>query len=679
MVYHRWQIGTPNAAKSKELAQQLGTSTLLSDLLLSRGYESAQQAEQLLSGETLSSAALLADIDVAVQRIHAAIDGGEKIAVFGDYDVDGVTATALMFTYLDSVGAEVYFKLPNREDSGYGLSQKAIDVMAKFGVKLIITVDNGISACEEIAYAAEKGIDVVVTDHHLPPPVLPQAVAVIDPLRADDVSPAKNLSGVGVAFKVICALEGCEPEEMLPYYGDLVAIGTIADIMLLSGENRVMVKEGLAAIQNTERPGLAALLEIAGYADKPVTAENIGFGISPRLNAAGRMDDATAALQLLLCEDMEEAQELAHQLNEHNIQRQKAEQEIIEELSAQISHDPALLQSRVLVVWGQGYHAGVIGIAASRLLERFGKPTIILTVDEEGNAKGSGRSFAGFSLHSAIASCADFLERYGGHDLAAGLSLKAENLPLLRQRINAYAVQEVPVIRRPPLKIDAPVNLARVTVEDVETLEILAPYGNGNPSPLFVLQNAVIDAVYSLSEGKHTRLRLRQNNAVLYAVMFGVSPQQLAYKQGDCVDAAIYLSVYETASGRNLSGRVKELRPVGLDECYIEQAEIYESYGTGAALSAQQLAQICPSRADVADFYRTIPAEGLTQTDLRPTFKRLGAERTGKILAAADILLELGHIVQDNKSGQSRLCHVQQTIKRPLGESVLLQRLQTPK
>ncbi|MEG2930686.1 MAG: single-stranded-DNA-specific exonuclease RecJ, partial [Ruthenibacterium sp.] len=573
MFYRPWQINRPDAALAADLAEQTQLPRLVCDVLLSRGVASAAEVQDILGqGQTLSSPMCMKNMDAAAQRILRAVDGGERIVVFGDYDVDGVTATAMLYTYLDSVGAEVYYKLPSRADDGYGLFPDIVEQMAAKNVTLIITVDNGVSANEAIARANELGVDVVVTDHHLPPEVLPAAAAIVDPQLADDESPCKTLCGAGVAFKLICALEGCAPEELLPFYGDLAAIGTIADIMVLVGENRLIVKEGLKMLRHTDRPGLAALIESCGFAGKELTAENVSFGLSPRLNAAGRMDNAAAALELLLCEDIDEAQQRVQALEEQNAARQKAEQDITQSVLEAIAADDSYQADKILIVAGEGYHQGVIGIVASRIVERFGKPAIIISIDENGEGKGSGRSLEGISLYHAIAACEDLLLRYGGHAMAAGLSVMRENIPALRKKINEWAAIEHPTLRHPALVLDSPVTLAATKEADVNGLAVLAPFGHGNPSPLFLLESAVIDAVYPVSEGKHSRLRLRQGNASLYAVLFGHSPEALCYAQGDTVDVALSLSVYEGKNGSMLSGRVKELRPSGLDSDYLDSA-----------------------------------------------------------------------------------------------------------
>ena len=377
----------------------------------------------------------------------------------------------------------------------FSLDNKSFSIHDK-GCKLIVTVDNGISAVEEADFAASLGMDLIITDHHLPPETLPKAVAVVDPRREDDHSPFKGLCGAGVAFKLCAALDGCPPEEMLDYCGDLAAVGTVADVMPLVGENRTLVKAGLRQLQQTDRPGFGALLEEVGLAGKPITAENISYAIAPRINAAGRMDNAVTALQLVLCEDPDRAEELAHKLNEINAHRQETEQQIFKAAEELLEQQPERLDDRIMLLWGRDWHPGVIGIVASRLVERTGRPVIVVTIDEHGEGKGSGRSVQGFNLHTCIGSCADLLVRYGGHAMAAGLSVREENLPELRRRLNEWAARECPVLHTPPLTCDVTIHLDRITVESVRHLDQLAPYGAENPTPVFLLQSAVVDGVY---------------------------------------------------------------------------------------------------------------------------------------------------------------------------------------
>ena len=566
--------------------------------------------------------------------------------------------------------------LPSREGDGYGLSRNAIRSIHDKGCKLIVTVDNGISAVEEADYAAELGIDLIITDHHLPPETLPKAIAVVDPRREDDTSPFKGLCGAGVAFKLCAALDGCPPEEMLDYCGDLAAVGTVADVMPLTGENRTLVKAGLRQLQNTDRPGLEALLEEVGLAGKPVTAENVSYAIAPRINAAGRMDNAVTALQLVMCEDPDRAAELAHKLNEINTKRQETELQIFKAAQELLEQEPERLEDRVMLLWGRDWHPGVIGIVASRLVERTGRPVIVVTIDKHGECKGSGRSVQGFNLHACIGACADLLIRYGGHAMAAGLSVREENLPALRRRLNDWAARECPVLHTTPLECDLPIHLDRVTVESVRKLDQLAPYGAENPTPVFLLQNAVLDGVYPVSEGRHSRLRLRQGNASVYAVWFGMPPEQLPYAMGDVVDAALNLSVYDSPRGAQLSGRILDLHPAGLGTKLAEQAAFVVALRRGTPLTEEQKKLITPERSDIVTVYRELQARRWHAEDLQPLCAKLGEENTGKTLVAVTALEQVGLIATVEKGGAKYLELVPAQGKKNLADAPILKCLE---
>ena len=666
-----------DAKYSSVLSAQQKENALLAGILTARGITDPAEALALLAGEEdLSDPFLLTDMQKACERIWQAIDNGETIVVFGDYDVDGVTATALLYQHLKGMGATVKCMLPSREGDGYGLSRNAIQSIHDKGYQLIVTVDNGISAVEEAEFAAELGIDLIITDHHLPPETLPKAVAVVDPRRLDDTSPFKGLCGAGVAFKLCAALDGCPPEEMLDYCGDLAAVGTVADVMPLTGENRTLVKSGLRQLQNTDRPGLEALLEEVGLAGRPITAENISYAIAPRINAAGRMDSAVTALQLVLCEDPDRAEELAHKLNEINVKRQETELEIFKAAQVLLEQQPERLEDRVMLLWGRDWHPGVIGIVASRLVERTGRPVIVVTVDEHGECKGSGRSVPGFNLHACIGSCADLLIRYGGHAMAAGLSVREENLPELRRRLNEWAARECPVLHTAPLECDLPIHLDRVTVDSVRRIDALAPFGAENPTPVFLLQSAVVDGVYPVSEGRHSRLRLRQGNASVYAVWFGMPPEQLPYTMGDVVDAALNLSVYESARGAQLSGRILDLHPAGLGTKLAEQAALVAALRRGTPLTAEQKTLITPDRSHIITVYRELQARRWHAEDLQPLCAKLGEENTGKTLVAVTALEQVGLIATVEKGGAKYLELVPAQGKKNLADAPILKCLE---
>ena len=666
-----------DAKYSSVLSAQQKENALLAGILTARGITDPAEALTLLAGEEdLSDPFLLTDMQKACECIWQAIDNGETIVVFGDYDVDGVTATALLYQHLKGMGATVKCMLPSREGDGYGLSRNAIQSIHDKGYQLIVTVDNGISAVEEAEFAAELGIDLIITDHHLPPETLPKAVAVVDPRRLDDTSPFKGLCGAGVAFKLCAALDGCPPEEMLDYCGDLAAVGTVADVMPLTGENRTLVKSGLRQLQNTDRPGLEALLEEVGLAGRPITAENISYAIAPRINAAGRMDSAVTALQLVLCEDPDRAEELAHKLNEINVKRQETELEIFKAAQVLLEQQPERLEDRVMLLWGRDWHPGVIGIVASRLVERTGRPVIVVTVDEHGECKGSGRSVPGFNLHACIGSCADLLIRYGGHAMAAGLSVREENLPELRRRLNEWAARECPVLHTAPLECDLPIHLDRVTVDSVRRIDALAPFGAENPTPVFLLQSAVVDGVYPVSEGRHSRLRLRQGNASVYAVWFGMPPEQLPYTMGDVVDAALNLSVYESARGAQLSGRILDLHPAGLGTKLSEQAALVAALRRGTPLTAEQKTLITPDRSHIITVYRELQARRWHAEDLQPLCAKLGEENTGKTLVAVTALEQVGLIATVEKGGANYLELVPAQCKKNLADAPILKCLE---
>ena len=675
MEYRSWKVRGAGQKALQLLEKQMGLPPLLARLLAARGVESEAQANEILLENTpLSDPFLLKDMDKAVARILQAVDGGENILIFGDYDVDGVTATALLADHLRGMGANVKCMLPSREGEGYGLSEKAVRTAAEKGFSLIVTVDNGISALAEAQLAAQLGVDLVITDHHLPPEQLPPAVAVVDPMRDDDQSPCKSLCGAGVAFKLCAALDGCDPEELLEFCGDLAAIGTIADVMDLRGENRTLVRWGVQSLQNPDRPGLRALIQASGLGDKDISAENVSYILAPRLNAAGRMGKASTALSLLLCEDYDRAQALAEELCRSNQARQEEEGRILAQVRRQLEEEPGRQNDRVLVVWGEDYHPGVIGIVASRLVEQYGRPALVLSLQGE-EGRGSGRSVPGLNLHDALAGCADLLVRYGGHALAAGLTVRRENLEELRRRLNAWALATCPVPQLPPLELDLEVRLDQLDMEGVLAFHALEPYGQGNPTPSFLARGLEISGIYPAGE-KHSRLRLTQDGVSLYAAYFGVQPEQLPYRVGDRVDAALTVSVYQGRSGPMLSGRLRALRPAGQTDEVPRQAALFRALEGQAALNEEEKSLLRPSREDVAAVYREIRAGGVPAEDLQPLFARLGEGRTGKILAGLCALrqLNLVELARDEQASVYRA--VRTTEKKDLASAPILHSLE---
>ena len=668
MNYPAWQLKKGDPAAETALAGA-GCGVLLRRVLAARGCTDPAAAQELLGqGEPLSDPFLLKDMDKAVARIEQAIENEELTVIYGDYDVDGISATAILYECLTSQGAHVRCKLPTR-GSGYGLTRSALESLASKGFKLVITVDNGISAVEEARCAKELGLDLIITDHHLPGDTLPEAIAVVDPKRADDESPFKDLCGAGVAFKLCAALEGCDPAELLEMYGELAALGTVADVMPLVGENRTIVREGLALLQDTMRPGLHALLESAGCSGKPVTADTVSYSLAPRLNAAGRMDNAAVALKLLLCGDEDQATGIAERLAEINTERQQTEQQVFAAALQTLEADPARIRDRVLVVCGEDWHPGVIGIVAARLMERFSRPAIVISM-HEGEGRGSGRAPDSFDLHSALAGCAQYLTRFGGHAAAAGVEIEEENLAAFRQAINAWAAEHAARPEAVSLQLDAAVTLAELNLDNVQAR--LAPFGRENPMPVLLVRHAFVDGLWPMgAEGRHTRVRLRQGNDTVFASVFGVAPQAFAYPVGSEVEAALEVSIFNGRSGPMVSAHLHAIRPAELGNTPSEQAAWFEAFRTGAALPADRAAALLPERADTVALYRRIRTGQVASADLQPVFAAGGAQNTGKILASLTALQELG-LVEDR---DGHWLPVAVTDKRDLASAPVLQRL----
>ena len=665
-----WRFSETNKERAKAMAKQLALDEFLVLLLTVRGYDSAEKISAFLEeGGAFSDPFSLKDMDKAVARIQQAMDAFESIAVFGDYDADGISATALLYSYLETCGANVMFYIPERQGEGYGISRAALDTLAERGVSLIVTVDNGISAVKEIEYANSLGLDVVVTDHHQPGEILPDACAVVDPHRWDCPSSCKNLAGVGVAFKLICAMEGPEgaQDTGLDNYSELVAIGTVADIVPLTGENRALVKYGLRQMAHTDRPGLRALVEEAGLDSKRMTAGNIAFGLAPRMNAAGRMGSPLQSVKLLLSEEPEEAKSLARELGEENHRRQATEQEILEQVQTFFSDNPERLLDRVLVVDGEGFHQGVIGIVAARLLERFGKPVIVIAREEE-LLKGSGRSLPGFSLHEALTACSDLMIKFGGHEQAAGFSMDGSNLEIFRKRINEYAAgREMP---KPALSIDLKLNPAGLSTQIVEQIASLEPFGCGNPAPLFALTGMELVNIYPVGGGKHLRLTVSREDASVTVMRFSTRPDEFPYRVGDVLDLAVTLDASVYRGQEQLSVYVREIRFAEEDtEKMLRERAVYEAFRREEPMAAAEARQLLPSREDHAALYRFLREEKCWRFGTEVLYHRLAADIQGygRLLTALSILEEKGLIVREGAG------KIEQIAVTPTGNKVDLE------
>lgn len=665
MAYKKWIVAENDKNKAAALAEMCDTDPFLTLIALSRGYDTPEELEMFFSDEPiLSSPYELPDMARAAEAINGAIESGKKIAVFGDYDCDGITSTALFYSYLkDKRNADVIYYLPDRFSDGYGMNNNAIDLLKDKGVELIITVDNGIAAFDEVEYAKSIGIETVVTDHHLPPEKLPDALAVVDPHISTSGCEFRDISGVMVAFKVVCALEKCEPEELLPEYADLLAIGLIADVMPIKDENRCVIKEGLKAINNTKKMGLIALLNSAGIGRGEVNAGKVAFGIAPRLNAVGRMSSPIPALELLLCDDFTRANELAALIEEQNRQRQGEEHGVYCE-AAELIEKNGYNYNSVMVVAGEGWHHGVLGIAAARLTERYGKPTILLSV-EDGIAMGSARSIDGFSLYNALSMNEDLLIKFGGHKLAAGLTLSPENVDLLRQRLNEYAQSLPDVI--PTLKLDCKLNISSVTLDLAEALEGLEPYGMGNPSPIFGLYNLEIIRINELSGGKHTKLILSKDGSSIQVMLFCIPTASFPFIVGDVVDIAASLSVNEYAGSRNVTVRATCIRKSGVNENeFFEQLKLYNRFKCGEKITYPTV-----TRQEIGNVYRAIEGTVNNQRVIQCFIGNLGFFKTN---VAIDVLEELG-LISCKKVECAKILTKLPNKKANLEDSEILKRL----
>ena len=635
----RWLIAPKDDKASADIADSTGLPLFVTEIMTARGIKTPQQAKRFLSGEIdFQSPESLAGMPEAVERVSRAINEGERICVYGDYDCDGITATALLTTYLQSVGADVFYYIPSRETEGYGMNKSAMDTLLSMETNLIITVDNGISAHAEIAYAKALGIDVVVTDHHTPRPTLPDA-PVVNPHRHDCESTYKELAGVGVAFTLICALEGADADEILEHYSDLVAIGTIADVVPLTGENRAIVRHGLAQLPESPRPGIHALMEIAGISGE-IGARSVAFGIAPRINAAGRLGEVDEAVELLMTEDAAYAPELAAKLNELNIYRRQIEDRILGEITAKINRSPQLLNRRMLLISGRGWHHGVVGIVASRLVERYGKPCILFAVDGD-EARGSGRAIEGFSLIEAITACEERLTRFGGHKLAAGLTLPVGELAWFGETIEAFCAEKYPVMPIQSIPVDCVLEPQALTAESIKALSLLEPFGAENPQPQLALPGMTLGAILPTSDGKHLRLRVSKGMNELLVIMFRMEEERFPYRVGDELDLVVSAELGEFRGAEQLSVIVQELRPAGFDADEVLPAhERYQRHCRGEYSESCRREDILPDRDLLASVYRFIKQRGKSPTTPELIF---AAEKLpfDKLCVALDVLTEL--------------------------------------
>ena len=632
MKFQKWNIGAPDE-QDIALLRGAGYPYLLSVVLAARGVHSPEAAAEALDRErslTLSPMGMK-DMDKAVARIQRAIADGETIAVFGDYDVDGITSTVLLMDYLKSCGVKCLRYIPRRVEDGYGLSCEAIRGLRDQGATLMVTVDCGITGNEEVAYAASLGMDVVVTDHHECKEQLPAAVAVVDPHRPDCPYPFKHLAGVGVALKLVLALGGQNREDALfARYCTLAAIGTVADVMRMEGENRTIVSCGLEALPHTDFVGIHALLKEAGLLGKPITSIQIGFVLSPRINAAGRMGAADLAADLLETDDPARAEELARQLCDLNRERQAVEQAICADAADKITH----LRSEdrnALVLASEHWHQGVVGIVASRLSEKYSCPSFMIHL-KDGVGKGSCRSYGGFNLFAALESCKGLLSGFGGHELAAGFTIPEENIDAFRTRMNRYVREtcggKLPVSS---LEVDAAITCpGAVTLSEVEELGRLEPYGAGNARPVFALLGAMVDSIQPVGQGRHLKLHLSKGPCRFDAIFFSVTEDECGITAGSRVDVAFYFQINTFRGNTTLQLQLVDIRPsLTPSRHQAEDLALVARLEAGDPLTAQEATRLQTTRDQLVPYWRVLERHlrtGKTETDRLPFLRTLARE-----------------------------------------------------
>ncbi len=641
-----WHLAQYDREKAAALADTLGICTNTASLLCVRGIDTPEAAVHFLKKESCSfyNPFLLKDMDKAVERLTKAIRSGEHICVYGDYDVDGITATSLMCLYLSDKGLQCSHYIPKRNSEGYGMNLTAVENIAKSGVSLVVTVDTGVTAVEEIERGKELGLDFIVTDHHECKDIIPDTV-VVNPCRRDCNYPYKHLAGVGVVFKVICAVEmslcGKTDEipvallkELLEKYAQLVALGTVADVMPATDENRLIISIGLSMMQNSPAPWFSSILDYSGANGqkkdkKPISTATIGYTIAPRINAAGRIGDAEVAVNLFLTKSKAEADAYAVELCELNKKRQQMENDILQEAEAMLKDEPDM---PFIVLASDNWHQGIIGIVASRISEKYCRPCILITFCDEKtlNGKGSGRSVHGVNIYEALESCKDILIKYGGHELAAGLTLDRKNLAEFKRRINEYTANAVKnSLTETTVEIDREPDTYEISLSAAKELRLLEPFGYGNPSPVFLISDAVITDIVSMGNDKHCRFILTKDGCSFQSVYFSVPLPELPFCAGDTVDAVFSMEVNNYNGSERLQLIIKDMRPGRmLQEAICSQEVLYGRITSHTPVTAEELDQAIPTRDDFKNVYLHImrmEKSGIKKLDTRYTARHISA------------------------------------------------------
>ncbi|MCR5540526.1 MAG: single-stranded-DNA-specific exonuclease RecJ [Ruminococcus sp.] len=619
----KWRIGKPDAEKVDYFLKKTDLNRLVLEILSARGIDDEDSIVNFFTEQELEDPFAIKDVDKAVQTIEQAVDAYELICVYGDYDCDGITSTSILFNYLESMGANVMYYIPERE-AGYGMNIAAIEELADKDVKLIVTVDNGISSVEEAKRCRELGIKLVVTDHHQVGEVLPDAEAIVDPHRPDCPSSFKDLCGAGVALKLCAALDGGSYDAVLEQYSDLCSIGTVADIVPLKGENRTLVRSGFRYLPNTENAGLGILLDKLKIDRKKIVSDHIGFRIGPVINASGRFGSPLTAVKAILSEDPEDAESYVDTMITLNTQRKKCEQDIMKDIEDYIRDNPNVLDHRVIVLAGKGWHHGVIGIVASKILDRYSKPAIIISIEDGGMARGSARSVKGLNIHSCLTYCAELLTKFGGHECAGGFSLKEEDIEKFRAKVYEFAAGiEKPAVRT--LYADKVLMPADIDVEMVKGLSVLEPIGEGNPKPLFAILGARVTDIISLKDNAHTKVAFSYGRTNAYALMFGQDPTKLCFGKGDLIDMMVELDINVFNDRESVSVKVVDHRLSGVkQERYFAAKDTYEKIINGEEVPVSFIKKVIPERAELVGVYKYL--NSVREISLDALFMRLSSD-----------------------------------------------------
>ena len=655
MKKKKWLRSADHSACAEKMAGELELSRLTARVLAARGFDTNEKANDFMtqSVEGIHDPFLLKDMDTAVAEIRQAIENKVKIAVYGDYDVDGVTATCIMIQYLKKMGADCTYYIPDRLEEGYGLNVAAIQSLYDEGCRLLITVDSGITADEEAEYARSIGLRLIITDHHECKETLPAAAAVVNPRRMDSEYPFRELAGVGVAFKVICALEKDRPiEELLEEYADVVAVGTIADVMPLVGENRIIVSYGLRYLQNTRNYGLRSLMQKLGLDTKVVTSNAVSFTMAPRINAAGRLGGASSAARMFLTEDSREATALAEHLCDLNHRRQEEENGIYEQIMSRLKVQPELTRGKTLVLWDDGWHNGVIGIVSSRLSDRYGVPCVLISMTGD-SGKGSGRSIKGFNLYAALEKNAHLLEKYGGHELAVGLTVKRENLEALRNALEECATVDREEEITPCVNVDCRVEPQELTLREVRGLSALEPFGMGNPQPVFLMNDVRIEEITPISHDRHIKLHLSKQGRNFYAFVFGMGAKSCQFVKGDLLDIVFSAEINSYRGNENVQLVIKDVKWAEGEESADRLAwDTWRAFREGREIGREEAALLCPTRDDLVAVFRHVKAnaeDGILVTPAATLYRKVRYEakactsmNVGKLLTCLDVFTECG-------------------------------------